>query len=180
MTDKILKAAVRSKFAITSRDQATRQIQRLTDKYLQLATGVDPESGMKSFRVPKMPGVDEDMRGWSLYMLLEHNAIVNRIMADIVGSLAKGELPKVAGKIDPKTGVMPGANPGPEQIEAFRLSVDEYLDLLPDLGALRGTATRPHPVFGDFDAHQWHCMFGFHLMIHYKQAVKIARGVLGD
>ncbi|MEX0324703.1 MAG: DinB family protein [Puniceicoccaceae bacterium] len=177
MTDKLLKAAVRSKFAITSRAQASRQIRRLADKYLQLAAGLDPHSGATPYQVPKMPGVDEDMRGWSFYMLLEHNTIVNRLIADIVESLSKGEMPKVAGKVDPKAGVMPGENPGPEQVEAFRLSVDDYLELLPSLESLKGTATRPHPVFGDFDAHQWHCMFGFHLMIHYKQAAKILKGV---
>jgi hypothetical protein len=35
---------------------------------------------------------------------------------------------------------------------------------------LRGTGTSPHPVFGDFDAHKWNCMFTFHLGLHLPQA----------
>jgi hypothetical protein len=43
------------------------------------------------------------------------------------------------------------------------------------LERLRGTETAHHPIFGDFDAHKWNCMFSFHLGLHHKQAVHVVR-----
>jgi hypothetical protein len=54
--------------------------------------------------------------------------------------------------------------------------VTDYLDELPSLGPLRGTRTSEHPVFGTFDAHRWHCMVGFHLLLHRRQAARVVRG----
>jgi hypothetical protein len=59
---------------------------------------------------------------------------------------------------------------GPAQIDAFALSVRQHVEAVEALPALRGTKSSPHPVFGAFDAHQWNCMFAFHLRLHLRQA----------
>jgi hypothetical protein len=128
------------------------------------------ESGVKPVMVPSMIGVDPEMRGWSFFQILEHNTIVNRSIAAMVEALALGKEPSGAALINPKTDVLPKDLSGPEQTSLFRQSVDDYLDLLTALPSLCGTAQRMHPVFGSFDAHKWHCMLGFHLGLHLKQA----------
>jgi len=115
------------------------------------------------------------MRSWSLFMILEHNVIVNRSITAIVRALALGEPPDGGGLIDPKRDVMPSADPGPEQIAAFRESVERRLEVVSGLPELRGTLTKQHPVFGMLDAHGWHCMFGLHLQIHLWQAEVVIR-----
>jgi hypothetical protein len=120
-----------------------------------------------------MIGVDPEMRGWSVFQIMEHNAIVNRIIARSVEKLAKGEDPTPEHPMNPKTDVLPKGLSGPEQIVAFRESVESYLSMIVTLPKLRGTDETPHPVFGSFDAHKWHCMFGFHLGLHLKQAEKV-------
>ncbi len=110
------------------------------------------------------------MRDWSFFIILEHNVIVKRSVGSIVRSLAPGEKPDGGGIRDPKKDVMPSTSPGPEQIEAFLLSVEHHLRTVESLPGLRGTQTLEHPVFGDLDAHGWHNMFGLHLEIHRKQA----------
>jgi hypothetical protein len=170
MSNFFVKTAVRTRFALTSREKANLQIRKFGNIYLSLARKIDSEFGACPVVVPKMPGVDEDMRNWSFFMLLEHNTIVNRSITSVVQSLARGEEPVGPGAIDPKVGVMPSPNPGEEQIEAFRESVDTHLEVVSELPGLRGSLKKRHPVFGDFDAHRWHCMFGLHLMVHYKQA----------
>jgi hypothetical protein len=112
-----------------------------------------------------MPGVDPDMRQWSFFQLLEHNAIVNRSITAVVTSLASNEEPTGAGAIDPKRDVLPAADAGPAQVAR--------------LGRLRGTRRKVHPVFGPFDAHRWHGMLGFHLAIHLGQARRIVAGAGG-
>ena len=48
------------------------------------------------------------------------------------------------------------------------------------LSQLRSTLTHPHPVFGPLTAHGWHCMCGFHLLLHRKQAEKAASLLGGE
>ena len=122
MLDTIIRTAVRTRFALTSRERATGQARQQLDRYLALAETVDAARGARPVRVPRMPGIDEDMRDWTFFQILEHNAIVNGAISGVVQSLAWG-----------------GRN-------------------------------HRHPVFGDFDAHRWHCMFGFHLLLHLRQA----------
>ncbi len=171
----LIKALVRTKFRFTSRQTADRQAERWLRYYLGLAGKLDASGGSRPVRVPAMQGVDEDMRDWSFFMLLEHNTIVNHAISRVVERLARGWDPVQPGDIDPKTGVMPSANPGPEQVEAFRDSVRSHLKMVASLGQLRGTKTREHPVFGTFDAHAWNCMFGFHLQVHARQAKYIVQ-----
>lgn len=39
---------------------------------------------------------------------------------------------------------------------------------------LRNAARFPHPMFGNFTAHQWTCMFSLHLRVHLRQAALLA------
>ncbi len=110
------------------------------------------------------------MRDWSFFKILEHNTIVNQSITSIIVSLVRGEEPEGAGAIDMKKDVMPSENPGTEQIESFRSSVAEHIKIVSDSHSLRDNPTKLNPLFGAFTAHQWHCMFGFHLFLHYKQA----------
>ena len=180
MINPIVRIVVPILFKCTSRVRATASISKQLTAYMALAEKLTPEEGMKSVHVPGMPGVDEDMRDWSFYMLLEHNVIVNRMFRLVVHRLVLDKDLSSMDKVDPKRDVMPSAAPGPEQVEAFRKSVEDYLEIVSKLPSLRGTSTRTHPLFGEFDAHSWHCMFGFHLNIHYKQAAFITRNASSD
>ena len=86
----LLGIVLRILFVLTSRDQASTQIQKLCDRYLVLATMIDAESGILTVRVPGLlPGIDKDMRDWSLFKILEHNTIVNRSFTSIIESLVR-------------------------------------------------------------------------------------------
>lgn len=162
--------AVRFFLAVTPRDQAARSAVKWMERYLDLGSQLDADQGRRPVTVPPMKGVDPEMRSWSYFQLLEHNAIVNRSISELVGGLALGKDPGPAAQIDPKTGVLPGPDCGPEARDHFRSSVLDHLEQLKDLPSLRGTATRPHPLFGPFNAHRWNGMFSLHLKIHWKQA----------
>jgi hypothetical protein len=174
----LLGIVLRALFALTTRDQASTQIQKLCDRYLVLATMIDAESGTLAVRVSGLlPGIDKDMRNWSFFKVLEHNTIVNRSFTSIIQSLVQNEELRGAGAIDMKKDVMPSESPGAEQIEFFHNSVAEHIQAVSDFQNLRDSPTRPHPLFGAFTAHQWHCMFGFHLFIHYIQAKYIVNKI---
>jgi hypothetical protein len=166
----MIKSAVRTRFMLTGRNQASNQIRKSLERYLVLARSIDPKAGALAVRVPSMLGVDEDMREWSFFMILEHNVIVNRSISTVVQRLARGEKWSGPRDFDPKRDVMPSANPGEEQIQAFLASVETHLEKVARLPRLRSTPTSPHPIFGELNAHGWHCMFGLHLELHRKQA----------
>ena len=117
-----------------------------------------------------MVGVDEDMRNWSFYMILEHNTIVNKSITAMVDQLTKNDTLSGAAQIDPKKDVMPSVDANSAQVELFNRSISDHLQTVERLKNLRTTKTSPHPVFGDFNAHMWNCMFSFHLGLHFRQA----------
>lgn len=137
---------------------------------IEIAQAIPENIGGKSLTVPAMIGVDPEMRDWSVFQTLEHNVIVNQSITQIVKSLAK-EQPFVS-ELNPKTDVLPTERPGIEQIEAFKQSVDAHQESVEQLHSLHSRERFDHPVFGSFDAHAWHCMFGFHLWIHRRQMQK--------
>ncbi|MEM8868342.1 MAG: hypothetical protein AAGC73_08745 [Verrucomicrobiota bacterium] len=176
MSNPLLRVLVRSWFKLSTRNQVSRKIAKLAADYRWLADDLEAESGRESVTVPTMPGVDPEMRDWSFYMLLEHNTIVNRGISSIVEHLSNGTPLSESGKFNPKTDVLPEATAGPDQVIAFQESVEAYLEMSEKLVRLRKTQVKQHPVFGMLDAHGWHCMFGFHLQIHMKQARLIVAG----
>ncbi len=173
MSNPLVQAVIRTKFLMTSREKASQIIRGNADAYLKLAERIGNESGERSISIPPMIGVDPEMRAWSFFQILEHNVIVNGMIAHTVEKLARGEDPNPERAINHKTDVLPGDSSGAEQIAAFSESIKSYLSMVTTLPLMRGTAKTQHPVFGPFDAHKWHCMFGFHLGLHLKQAEKV-------
>ena len=169
----LLQIGVRAKFALTSRETASGQARREMERTLAVADRLGAEMSARPVRVPAMAGIDPEMREWSVFMILEHDTIVSREITGIVNDLASGG--DVRPRIDMKTGVMPSPDAGAEHVEAFRDSILRHLDTIRKLPRLRGTQRLRHPVFADLDAHGWHCMFAFHLMLHRRQAEAIAK-----
>lgn len=174
MNNTIIKPAIRTLFAWTSKERAIEKIERHLDQYAKLARGVSKEAGQICVEVPPMRGVDEDMRRWSFFMILEHNAIVQRSVTATVVQLARGETLSDAARIDPKRDVMPSPAADASQWDCFAGSVASHIAAVRTFQKLRGTRTAPHPVFGKFDAHQWNCMFAFHMGLHLPQAEFVA------
>ncbi|WP_411827121.1 DinB family protein [Luteolibacter sp. AS25] len=177
MKNTILKIVIRSRFAITSQASVEKQTRKVLREYLQLAQGMDDERGSTPTRVKRMIGVDEDMRGWSFFEILRHNAIVNQSISATVRRLALKE-PAPTRKFDTKKDVMPEQDCGVEQIGLFKSSVLDHLAMVEELGDLKGRETSTHPVFGPLNAHGWNCMFPFHLRLHFKQARSVKNAVL--
>ena len=52
----------------------------------KLAESINADAGVQKVLAPLMLGVDEAVRNGSFFMILEHNAIVNRSITSIVES----------------------------------------------------------------------------------------------
>jgi hypothetical protein len=170
MSNILIKTAIRTIFTFTSREKALEKSEIILQRYSKLADGISREAGQRCIQVPPMRGVDEDMRKWSFFMILEHNAIVNRSITATVVQLARGEELSGAATINPKTDVMPFSSADASQFEYFADSITKHIEAVKSVKRLRGTGTSPHPIFGNFNAHKWNCMFAFHLGLHLPQA----------
>lgn len=158
-----IRTIIRSIFLLTSRERVISQANSFIRKYSSLAKGLTLEAGQLSTEVPPMRGVDEDMRRWSFYMILEHNAVVNTSISTTIRQLVNGEPLSGAAFIGPKKDVMPSESADEEQLLLFRTSVTDHVEMIKGLGRLRRTKTTSHIIFGDFDAHKWqlHVHFSF-------------------
>ncbi|MEO0416368.1 MAG: hypothetical protein AAF226_15585, partial [Verrucomicrobiota bacterium] len=122
-------------------------------------------------RVPAMPGVDPEMRDWSMYEMLEHNRIVNVELTQMMQSVL--DTGRYETDFDAKHDVLPQGEVGASVVAEFQESSEAYLHVVRKFPKLKGVGSMPHPVFGQFDAHKYFCMFGFHLALHRRQAEKI-------
>lgn len=180
MSNIFIKTAIHTLFTFTSRKQVYRQCLRLLKEYQALYEGLPNELGKISVLVPRMRGVDEDMRNWSFFEVLEHNFIVNRSITAIVCQLANGQPLTGPAAIDPKKDVMPTGSMDKTILQAFLESIVYHNSQVEQLGQLRGSKKSQHPVFGPFDAHKWNCMFAFHLGLHLPQAKFIVERVKAE
>lgn len=180
MSNLLIKAAIRILFTFTSREKALEKSESYLQQYSELAERTSKEAGQLCVEVPSMRGVDEDMRRWSFFMILEHNAIVNRSITATVVQLAGGEALSGPATINPKKDVMPSSAADESQIKVFSDSVSSHIEAVKNLKHLRCTATSPHPIFGEFDAHKWNCMFALHLGLHLRQAEYVVRKALAE
>jgi hypothetical protein len=172
----IIRKLVRFRLSRMTKEGASQLICDVRDEYLTLAAELGELLGSREVVVKPMVGVDEEMRGWSYFQLIEHNAIVNRSMTSLMVSLAEGRAPDGGEVKNPKTDVLPSPGSGVEQLAAFQDSITAHLEAVAPLANLRETAVSPHPLFGDFTAFHWHAMFAFHLKVHLPQARAIAAG----
>ena len=158
-----------------SNEKATRQIIAEHDRTLTIAVELGPEAISTPATVGFLPGVDHDMRNWSVAQILEHNTIVNNVFTDIVDHLLRDET--YVSDLDPKHDVMPADGVGSERIEPFRTSVENFLTRVSEVtpAEMASTKTHPHPLSGPFTAKHWHAMFGFHLKLHRRQAEEVVK-----
>jgi len=176
MANWFIKKIVRFKFSQMSRVKADYVIHQATMNYRQLLLDFDALAGRQK-QVPKMLGVDEDMRGWSYYMILEHNLLVNQRILNVQKEIIEGIIDEADEQFNPKKDVMPTVLLGNKIIDPFFESIDHYVDYMSAHKQPSLENTKDHPIFGVFTAHQWHCMFGFHLELHVKQAKALLKEI---
>lgn len=154
-------------------------LQRETDELVRIASEDESYDVFEQVLVPRMTGIEDSSRNWSVMMILEHLCMTNRDMLTAIKALADGVVPR--GEIDISL-YKPSSEIGFEVIEEFCKLNDEYVRTIEGLLGNRGnlsTAERfAHPWFGRLNAHQWHVLAAVHQRTHRKQAQRMI-AVLG-
>lgn len=151
----------------TTRARAESQIAAERDALVFLAQDCDPEDAIRRVLIPRLRGLEDSSRHWSVLMTLEHLRIVNTGIAEVIGLLAQGKQPERAAST---ATVKPSAAVDAGVVKAFVRSCDAITQAAAAVPDLHTPTRYAHPWFGPLDAAGWHAMAGFHMRLHHQQA----------
>jgi uncharacterized damage-inducible protein DinB len=159
-----LKRRFGSRDAFTARFEQERGITR------ELLAQCPPARRGEQVLIPRLRGLEDSSRFWSVWMTLEHLRITNTIFAMVIKSLAHGQVPT---KKASTAHVKPRADLTGEVEAAFEASCEELLSTVAAVPDLQTAAKYAHPWFGPLDAAGWHALTAMHMGIHRAQIAKI-------
>ncbi len=122
--------------------------------------------------IPRLRGLEDSSRYWSVWMTLDHLRITNESFANVVRALGSGRIPP--GKAD-TAAVKPDPAVGAEIEQAYTASCDAFLAAMDAVSELRTSLRFEHPWFGPLDAFGWTALAATHLGIHRSQIERIGK-----
>ncbi|AOS43873.1 hypothetical protein Verru16b_00931 [Lacunisphaera limnophila] len=156
----------------TGRGQAEAMIHAECDALIALAGDCDPAAGARPVLIPRLPGLEDSSRHWSVFMTLEHLRIVNAAVTETIGLLAAGQIPAQPAST---AAVKPAPGIDARVIKAFGRGCNELTLAAAAVPELRTAHRFPHPWFGPLDAAGWYFLAAFHLRLHRRQVETILR-----
>lgn len=154
---------------------ALKMFRRETLELLRLASGEDESYDVfHPLLIPRVIGIEDSSRKWSVMMVLEHLCMTNRDMLNVVKALSDGIEPR--GEIDIAL-YKPSPDVDYDVLDRFREINDEYGEtverIIQSRGNIQSAVRFKHPWFGALSAHQWHSLAAAHQWIHRRQMQKI-------
>jgi len=122
--------------------------------------------------VPRLRGMEDSSRYWSVWMTLEHLRIVNAGIGAFISDLTQGRLP--AGTLS-TADVKPAPTVTESVEKAFQAGCEDFLREVSEAGDLKTAERYPHPWFGPLDAYRWLALASMHMGIHRRQIEAIVR-----
>jgi hypothetical protein len=134
-------------------------------------------AGARRVLIPRLRGLEDSSRHWSVWMTLDHLRIVNHAVAGTITLLGRSLVP-------PGTASTAAVKPAPDVTaavaEEYEASCDALLAAVAAVPELRTAVRHAHPWFGPLDAHGWHALAALHLGIHRAQLERIRAGLGAD
>jgi hypothetical protein len=161
---------------VGSRRSFDARIARERELIRELVRKCNTEIGAHRVLIPRIPGLEDSSRYWSVWMTLDHLRIVHQLLAHLIGELVREVTPPGAAST---AAVKPNANVGPEVVAAFEASCDALASVIAASPNLDTQARYPHPWFGPLNAAGWHALTGVHMSIHRVQIERIFAGLGG-
>ena len=158
---------------LTSKEKAIDVFAEETERIIALIAELKPDLLTERRLIPRLKGLEDSSRYWSVAMTIEHLVIVGGGIAQVIVDLSKN-----GGSKRPPRGTA-DVKPNPDVdaqkiINKFKQMSDAFIaEMKPlNVGAFP-SATFLHPWFGQLNAHSWLTLAGMHQRIHRKQIEKI-------
>lgn len=157
---------------ILSREGANRWFRAEADRILALARLLKPEDATRRVLIPRLSGLEDSSRYWSVAMTLEHLVIVDSAVARVIEALVAGVVPQ---RETSTADVKPSPTTDITAIDRFETTARGYLARVEAIPDLRTKVSYRHPWFGPLSGLGWHRMAALHHRIHRKQVERIIR-----
>ena len=153
-----------------TREAFAAEFERERGELARLFRGRD--EGLLGTRVliPRLRGLEDSSRFWSVWMALDHLRIVNDQITRVIEALTHGHIPE--GQVS-TAAVKPSADSGPDIAPAYEAACDRLVAMVASSPDLRTPVRYAHPWFGPLDAAGWHAMAAMHMGIHRAQIARI-------
>jgi hypothetical protein len=161
-------------FKTISNEKAILYFSKESTQIVELFNHLEPAQLSQRRLVPRLRGLEDSSRYWSVAMTMEHLIIVGNLMRQAFVQLSNGDTKlDLVGTAD----VKPSRDVDAASIlQRFSSMSDHYtrdassanIDAHPE-------ATHPHPWFGPLNAHQWLVMGGVHQNLHRNQIQAIIK-----
>jgi hypothetical protein len=132
-----------------------------------------PAEASQRVLIPRLRGLEDSSRYWSIWMTLDHLRIVNLAVAGTIRSLGRGETPPGRAST---ADVKPRVDAGPDVDAPYEAACEDLLEAARETSSLSTAARYSHPWFGPLDAAGWHTLGALHMGIHRRQIERIAAG----
>lgn len=157
-----------------SREAFTARLEQERAAVREIISQCPVERRGEQVLIPRLRGLEDSSRFWSVWMTLEHLRITNTVFAMVIKSLAHGKVPaKKASTAD----VKPRADLTADMEAAYEASCDAVLSTVAAIADLKTSAKYAHPWFGPLDAAGWHALAATHMGIHRAQIQQIVKSL---
>ncbi|HEY4299949.1 MAG TPA: DinB family protein [Candidatus Didemnitutus sp.] len=146
------------------------------DRILAIGRRHGAAAGQRRILIPRLRGMEDSSRHWSVFMTVAHVAIVNRGVAATMRDLLAGRVPS---RVASTAAVKPPAQADATALADLEQSCSALFAVRESHASLRTPLRHVHPWFGRLDAQDWFFLAGFHLALHRRQLEMIEAGLAG-
>ena len=161
--------------SIVSWDRALDIFEKEGAKVLSLARSMEKDKLFERVLVPKLFGLEDNSRYYSVAMVLEHLLVVGTALQNRIPMLSQGKSVAQKIKIEDYKPYMEIDESIIEQYESFlhgfRKELEENID------NIYLENRHEHPWFGELKAKDWSVMGAIHQVVHRRQIEAIIRGL---
>lgn len=137
-------------------------------KILEIQSTLSDGAVEEQVLIPKLMGIEDSSRNWSVLMTIEHLLITGQSMLGIAKSLSETGFFSEPVKIE---NVKPHSGLNREVVlKAYQQLIESYSEQIQNLEMFNLSAARhPHPWFWNMTARQWLTLNAVHHLIHLNQ-----------
>jgi uncharacterized damage-inducible protein DinB len=149
-----------------TREGANKKFLREQEMIAILIEQCGPTLACQRVLIPRLRGLEDSSRFWSVAMTLDHLRITNAAFAAFIGQLAKNVIPPVVAST---AVVKPSTEACFEVVREYEQSCSQVMSAVSENPRLNTAVQFAHPWFGAMNAEAWHLLAGIHMSIHRKQ-----------
>ncbi len=156
--------------ALVSDDAALRVFDKVSMQIFKMIEPLDLGALSEPILIPRLQGIEDSSRHWSVLMVLDHLNRVNRELMSTIRSLHANQTPFREIRI---ADFKPDPDVDDTVLETFVEVNRRYRNFVISHKPLRTVLRHAHPWFGQLDGHAWNCLAAAHQRIHRRQVQKI-------